>query len=961
VATGMTNREDLGLLAQLAELLNVSSDIETMLQHGLPLVCSLLDASSSWVFLESGDGAYEVAGTYGIPDEVRGELAWMPCRCQRALLDGELCGSQNFLQCERLARMTNRPASLRYHASVPLTAGDRAGILNIAYPDERPFGPDDLSLLSMVGSIVGTAIDRWLSHQAITARLHADMSRLAAALETTPDGVVFAEPDGNLVFRNSAAEQLLGAGELVHRLDQLVAINGPLVRAEHLEEVDCTGSTHYRQVVRCTSGTEVPLSVVVTRVVGHDTGVDGYAVMVRDVSDLRRAEAALRRSEERFRSIATTAPIGIVELDGRGRFVWANEQAREILGGETSTPLDLRWTLIVEAEDQGEAERAWDHARVTRTPCVLTIRIRRCVDEIRWVTLRLAPVREHNGEIDAWAGAIEDITDRKMAEARMHLHGQVLDAVPAGVFATDERGHVTVWNRGAEELVGWTRADAVGRHVSGIFEGPEQPLDPPMSALVREGRWGGRLPALCRDGTTVPVQISLTRVDFGGFAGVIVDDTERQRHEQQLRRLALHDPLTGLANRALFLDRLRVALARQRRAGGVVALFFLDLDRFKVINDSLGHAEGDLVLREVSGRLAEAVRDGDTVARLGGDEFVVCSDGLADASQAVVIAERLLAACSGPVVVDDKEHYVSASVGLVVSHGEYADANTMLRDADAAMYRAKERGRSRYEVFDESTRTRAVDRLHLEESLRRAVAASSFELHYQPLVEVRSGHVVAVEALLRWIGEDGTVHLPDRFIPTAEETDLIVPIGAWALDAACAQGAIWGDLPVSVNLSARQLADPQLPDVVDAALRRHRLRPDLLCLEVTETSLVADTAAAVAMLTALKSLGVKVAVDDFGVGYSSLAHLKRLPADCLKIDRSFVAGVVVDARDRAIIEAVVGLADALGIGVVAEGVETEAQRAELAQLGCRIGQGFLWSPALPPQRMSYARGAPVPT
>jgi diguanylate cyclase (GGDEF)-like protein len=407
---------------------------------------------------------------------------------------------------------------------------------------------------------------------------------------------------------------------------------------------------------------------------------------------------------------------------------------------------------------------------------------------------------------------------------------------------------------------------------------------------------------------------------------------------------ATHDPLTGLPNRSLVLDRLDQALARSERSGGRVTVLFADLDRFKVVNDSFGHSVGDEVLLCVSERLRAAVRPHDTVGRLAGDEFVVVCEGLTD-REALDVAERVAATVSEPIVLGGRESVITASIGI--AHAEAGTrAEDMLRDSDVAMYGAKERGRSRIELFDAEMRRRMMDRLELERSLRSAITAGELRLDYQPIVCFDGWRVVAAEALVRWDHpERGVVH-PAEFIPLAEESGLILPLGRWVLDEACRQLAAWraagrAALRVTVNLSVRQFADPDLVAAVAEALARAGLPADALWLEITESILMEEVEATAETLRALKRLGVHLSVDDFGTGYSSLNYLKRLPVDLLKIDRSFVAGLGSDPEDAAIVHAIVSLARALRLSVVAEGVEHPDQLHALQRLGCNAVQGFL--------------------
>lgn len=433
------------------------------------------------------------------------------------------------------------------------------------------------------------------------------------------------------------------------------------------------------------------------------------------------------------------------------------------------------------------------------------------------------------------------------------------------------------------------------------------------------------------------------------MVGAVHDITARKALEGKLAHQAFHDPLTHLPNRAFFMDRLEACLARRDRRHARVAVLFLDLDRFKYINDSLGHETGDQLLRGVAERVKSCLRPEDTAARLGGDEFTVLIENVASRRYAVGVAERITEALRAPFELGGHELYITTSIGIVLGTPGSDCVADLVRDADVAMYRAKDRGKARYEVFDESMVEVGAGRVSLEADLRRAVDRKEFVLHYQPKVELATGRIAGVEALIRWQHPQRGLVAPSEFIPLAEETGLILPLGDWVLQEACRRAALWqeqyrGNAPMmGVNLSARQLRRPELVEEVTRTLWQTGLDPGNLLIEVTESLVMEDTDASIDTLWKLKGLGVQVAIDDFGAGYSSLNYLKRLPVDMLNIDKSFVQGVGEDPWDTAIVGAVITLAETLRLRVIAEGVETEGQLTHLRALGCELAQGYYFA------------------
>jgi diguanylate cyclase (GGDEF)-like protein/PAS domain S-box-containing protein len=584
-----------------------------------------------------------------------------------------------------------------------------------------------------------------------------------------------------------------------------------------------------------------------------------------------------------------------------------------------------------------------------------------------WVRDEAVVVRDEEGEPPYWQGFIFDITNRKAAEEAVrrskaslaesqriaHLGTWEWNVVTGEVVWSDETFRIYGFEPNAfvptfENLVEIVHPDDRSLLKAAIDDaiGGMRPYDLEHRVVRPSGevRWVHRRAEVVRGEGDEPLRM----------IGTVHDITERRALEEQLEHQAFHDSLTDLPNRHLLMDRLGKALRRTRRRGHQAAILFMDLDDFKAINDSLGHELGDLLLVVVAQRLRRRLRLEEMLARFGGDEFVVLIEDVASPQDAAWVAERMVESLKEPFVVAGREMFLRASIGVALGSSRQKSPEDLLRDADTAMYEAKEQGLD-YRVFDPAMYQRAVRRLELENDIRRAVKAEEFVLHYQPIVDLQSGEVREVEALVRWNHPERGLLDPDEFVPMAEESGLIIPMGERIFEEACRQAKKWQQehprMLMSVNLSARQLRRPDLATTVEDVLQRTGVEASCLSLDITETVYIDVLEGNTATLDELKGLGVRIAIDDFGVGYSSLAYLKRLPADTLKIDKSFLQGVGENVEDTAIVRTVIELAHMLGMEVIAEGVESWGKAALLEEMGCDFVQGFFFSEPLPPEAM----------
>ena len=548
---------------------------------------------------------------------------------------------------------------------------------------------------------------------------------------------------------------------------------------------------------------------------------------------------------------------------------------------------------------------------------------------------------------------VRDITARKKADEELKLAAKVFESSSEGVIVTDENAIIQSINPAFAAITGYSAKEAIGKPASLLKSDRQNSTfyQRMWEALHKTGLWHGEIWNRRKDGEVYPESLSISAIkDESGktvqYAGVFTDITELKQSQDELKHQAFHDSLTGLPNRNLFQDRLDVALSHAHRSGGRLAVMFIDLDNFKHINDSLGHATGDQFLKRVANILSECLREDDSVARVGGDEFVIIVEHIFSEQDPINVAKRIIQKLSSAIVIDGRDLYVGASIGVTYYPEDGDDAETLIKNADMAMYRAKEAGKNNFQLFTPTMNERAVRRLELESNLRKALERDEIFVNYQPLVDIRSNRIIGMEALMRWRVEDKVIS-PVEFIPVAEDSGLIVELGAWILRQACIQTEKWRadgfDIFASVNLSARQLEHKMLIESVKAILGESGLAPENLELEVTESAVMGNVEKAIDIMAKISQLGIRISIDDFGTGYSSLSYLKKFPIHKLKIDRSFVMDIPDSKDDCAITQTVISMGHSLGLKVIAEGVETIEQLNFLNERGCNQGQGYYYS------------------
>ncbi|MDX6232543.1 MAG: hypothetical protein QOH68_1527, partial [Nocardioidaceae bacterium] len=752
-------------------------------------------------------------------------------------------------------------------------------------------------------------------------------------------------------------DELLGASslELVH-VDDVAAV---IARFEEVASRPADAPMRFETRIVHRDGSVRWVDVIMTNHL-DDPHVAGIVVNVRDVTASREAIHALQGSETLFRTLAGTAPVGIYRVDPELTFTYVNQRFCAITG---VVDLDQAKTLgmrLFHREDRQLVADEWARTGAIGRPFAGQARVRPVDGQApRWVSVRTSPLRDDQARLVGHVGTVEDITDRVTSARETARLTEVLSATSDLVAITDREGRLLYLNEAAREFFELDDESMASFDFTPVTPPWAQALynEQTLPSLRHEGIWSGEF-AYYRDGVEVPVSaLFIAHRDADGHlelvSSITRDISDRKALEDRLAHQATHDPLTGLPNRLLLLDRLQMALARSSRSGSTVGVLFLDLDHFKVVNDSLGHSRGDDLLEAIADRLSSVVRPGDTVARFGGDEFVVLCEDVGGEEYGRAIAERIAAQLTAPITLGDTDVVVSASIGLAFTTGAQ-DGEALIRDADAAMYRAKERGRARSEVFDREMRERVVDRLDVENSLRRAIDRRELRVLYQPKIDLQTGGIVGAEALLRWEHPDRGLLLPRDFLQIAEETGLIIPIGRWMIEQACRQATrlraeledLW-PLFVCVNLSGRQLTHAGLVGDLAEMIDRTGVDPAYIDLEITESVAMDDVDATAEAFAGLKSLGFKIAIDDFGTGYSSLAYLRRFPVDLLKIDRAFVDGLEDDASDVAIVRAIISMAKSLGMGVIAEGVETAGQLERLREMGCDMAQGYYFAKPIP--------------
>lgn len=680
--------------------------------------------------------------------------------------------------------------------------------------------------------------------------------------------------------------------------------------------------------------------------------------------NIEQREVELRDSREAYRTVISNMEDVLFHADQDGRWEFLSPAWEQLTGNSVEHSLGQHWKKWVDVADHEHCKKLFSDLVANKDKHhAAEFRILNIDGEARYVEAISRAIMDDHQELVGITGVIRDISQRKEAEKQLQLAAKVFESTLEGVTIVDADGKILTVNSAFTDITGYSEEDVIGKNPNILKSGLHDDLfyKDMWASINKKGDWRGEIWNKRKNGEIFPVWLAINtlRDEHGqltNYVGVFGDISVIKTTEQRLEHLAHHDPLTNLPNRLLFQLRLEHAIKQASRNHANLALLFIDLDHFKEVNDSLGHAVGDKLLQSAATLLLDVVRQDDTVARLGGDEFLVLMERIDEPQDAAIVAVKLIEKLQKPFVIDGHELFVTGSIGISIYPEQGEDVDTLIKNADAAMYRTKELGRNGFQFFSDSLTEIAQARQVLQTSLRHALERNEFRLHYQPQVALGSYQIVGMEALIRWDHPETGMVPPNQFIPFAEETGLIEPIGQWVLLEACRQAVTWqaSGLPpvmMSINLSAIQLEQTDIVSLVADTLAETGLDPKYLELEITESLLMKHAEQTIGTLKALKALGVTIAIDDFGTGYSSLSYLKRFPVDKLKIDRVFICDLPEDQDDIAITRAIIALGRSLHLTLIAEGVEEPAQYQFLLDEGCDQLQGYLYSPPVPAKDM----------
>ncbi len=775
-------------------------------------------------------------------------------------------------------------------------------------------------------------------------------ARWCTLTEHSQNQIMFLDPEGTILFINHSiavwdAQECIG-----HSIYDCLTEQDADRFNHHFEKVLTNGQSDQLEL-HFTSQEDEDF-IYETRIypVKEDDNIIALITDTRDVTEQVQQQLNLEQSHTLLNTVISNSPVIILAFDDRGIFTLSEGKGLESLGSKPGSVVGESIFDVYKNYPQilNDAETALSGVLVESVVKV----------NDRTYQTHYNPILNEQGQVSAVIGIANDITTTTQIESQMRIISTALEQTTDVIMVTDVVGTIEYVNPSFEAITGYSQTEALGQNPRMLKSGKQDHdfYENMWSTLLKGENFSDVFTNTRKDGSIYYEEKTITPVrteskEITHFISTGKDISERMRTQERLHYMAHHDALTKLPNRTLFLDRLHQAMARAHWHNRLIAVIFMDLDQFKEVNDNFGHEVGDELLIQLTQRLSRSVRSGDTIARFGGDEFAILLDDIASEQDVSLLAKKILDTLAPPFSVQGHESLVTASLGVSIFPSDGNDSETLLRNADVAMYRAKHLGRNNYQFYSNEMSARAFERLSLENSLRHALKRQEFFLLYQPQIDSRSGRITSVEALLRWQHPDLGIVPPNDFVPLLEETGLIVSVGDWALKTACNQAVQWHQsgfesLRMCVNLSSRQFNNPDFIQSFQRIISETGINPELLELELTESMLMRNASKTISALNTLSHHGIQIAIDDFGTGYSSLNYLRRFPISTLKIDRSFVRDVIEDADDAAIASAIIVMAQSLNLNVVAEGVENQKQLNFLTERECFAIQGNYYSKAV---------------